>query len=97
MPDAPADVDRLGQIAACLDDIRAAVIAPPAVLPLLLTFDDAARFSGLSRSHLYRLVSGGHLAAVSVPEGQPRLRRDDLIRFTERLRPTRGRRKSAAS
>lgn len=57
---------------------------PQAEGPLLLTFTEASKYSGLSRTTLWRLCSRGALNPVTVTPTCRRLRRSDLVRLADR-------------
>ena len=80
--------DRGRQDTTTLPGERVAAHAAPMV-PLLLTFDQAAVVLGVSRRTVERMVGDGKLPKVDVGERSPRIHRDDLEVFAESLRPER--------
>jgi len=54
--------------------------------PALLTYREAARMLGLSRSSIYRLIEREALTVVRPLPGTPRIRRADLEAYAADLR-----------
>lgn len=64
----------------CLIEGRIPVPHPePAAGPLLMGSSAAARFMGISRATLWRMVKAGRLTKVEILPGSFRLRRADLL------------------
>lgn len=47
----------------------------------LVTYAEAAAALGVSRSTLYRIIADGHLAPVTVPRHQRRIRQADIDQY----------------
>lgn len=54
--------------------------------PLLLRFEEAAEYIGISRTRAFELVKAAELPAVDVPGVGRRIRRSDADDFVDRLR-----------
>jgi excisionase family DNA binding protein len=57
--------------------------AKPVTGPLLLGMGAAARFLGVSRSTLWRILQSGKIEKVELFEGSFRVRREDLVALAE--------------
>ena len=78
----------IGMLQASTDQLRAIdhILAGDSVAqsnrplcgPLLLNMSEAARFVGISRTSLWRLVKAGRLPRIEVLPGSYRVRREDV-------------------
>jgi len=55
--------------------------APSLSGPLLMGMDEGAKYTGISRSTLWRLVKSGKIKPVEIRPGSFKIRREDLERF----------------
>lgn len=80
-PDVQAEIGRLldGDI-----PVRPAI---PASGPLLLAMGEGARFLGVSRATLWRMIRDGRLGRIEVLPGSFRVRRADLEAFAAGRKP----------
>ena len=51
---------------------------------LLLRINEAAALLGVSRSHIYRLIDNGEIAAMYVGARSIRIKRSDIVAYIEK-------------
>jgi excisionase family DNA binding protein len=74
-----ADPEKQALIDQILDGRSATPQPEPPAGPLLLGMSAAAKFIGVSRATLWRMVKSGRLTKVEILPGSYRLRRADLL------------------
>lgn len=67
-----------------IDKILTGAKADPPSAPLLLTFSEAARLGGFSRTTLWRMARAGVIQPVNLTSRCRRVRRSDIVRLAER-------------
>jgi predicted DNA-binding transcriptional regulator AlpA len=92
VPESPPTLD---PILAALGEIRDALRAPSEP-SLSLGLAEVIRFTGQSRSSIYRGISDQSFPAPVATPGGPKWRRSDLVRWSERLKPVKRRAKGEA-
>ena len=58
--------------------------APQVQGPLLRTMTDSAKYLGVSRTTVWRMIQAGHLKPVEIMAGTFRLRHQDLLALAEK-------------